>query len=321
MSNNCLVTKLKGTVQNDNLPIFNTIRVDLLSSTSREGESNIILIGTGNETVTITSKVPFHISSPESQSYYEYTLLVNSLYSIVFISSEVGDQFIKNAVLVSGGIYSLTAFSFYGNCGWFAVSNVDKESLLCSNNIISYVCSFGQRTKQQIEVLTIDDTIITRYNYSSIIPVNNNIKFISGNNINGSPIGVNASDLQKMPVLQKVRVRINGSIVDLPITVNELQSVSSITNGNIEDFVSDRRAKGKTSGYLAIANPNIYWNIYYNGTRIINYPSSVIPMDENNRTYLVWTESTIQFTDVAPEGFNHYGSIYWATKAVLDGNL
>lgn len=325
MANNCLVTKLKGTVQDGSLPILNTIRVDLLSSDLRIGDIETLLIGTGVSPVVIESQVPFHIGSTSAASVTQYTIPANTLQNIVFTSSEMPSGALDNAFSIRGGIYGLTSFTYYLNSGWFTIKDADYNSLKFAGDLVNQVCKSKDEAFASVQIITIDDkdsgNLGQKYPYI-FTDTKDTVKILWSlqNTATGIKPMIVKDVTDKLPNVEHLSIRFTGNINTLPLSVKALYAVSSETVGSLEEFVADRRSRGKTSGVLAFYTPQYTWPVTYQGTAIKDMSLSERPII-SNWSYFVWDASAMGFSSSVPEGFTTYDSLFAATRDAINGVL
>lgn len=325
MANNCLVTKLKGTVQNGSLPILNTIRIDLLEAVNGERVVNeeTLLIATGASPVVITSVVPFHVGNSSTQTVTNYTLAANTLQNFVFIKTEMPTAYTANAVTISGGVYDLQALVYYLNTGWFKIK--DNESLQYAAGLVSQACTPDEEAWNTSKIIAIDDKDAgnTSVSYPSVLPeLMTNIKILWGLNLDGNgnkPI-IDNNTIDNIPNVEHLNMRYSGIILSLPLSVKALYTPSSLTTGTLEEFVADRRSKGKTSGCIAFYTPQYTWVVTYQNVAIKDMDTTVRPII-NNWSYFVWDASTMGFVSSVPEGFKTYSGLFGATQDAINGVL
>ena len=325
MANDCLVTRLKGTVQNDNLPILNTIRINLLAAGLRIGTEETILIGTGNSAVEIKSQVPFHIGSASNPAVTQYTIPMNYLQNIVFTSSDMPSGAVDNAVTISGGVYDLTSLVYYWYCGWFKINGADYTTLGYAEDLVNQVCTSEIEALDNVEILCIDDKDAGNNvrTYPNILPsTKTSVKILWGiyiDNVMATPI-IDKNTLAKMPNLEHLNMRFYGNIKDIPLNVKVLYKPSSSTTGTLEEFVADRRSKGETSGVIAFNTPQYTWVVTYNGVAIKDMSQGERPIIDN-WSYFVWDASSMGFASSVPAGFKVYSSLFGATQDAINGVL
>lgn len=323
--NDCLVTKLKGTVQNDSLPILNTIRIDLLEAVNGERISTeeTLLIGTGASPVVINSAVPFHVGSSSTQAVTNYTLNANTLQNFVFVKTEMPTAYTVNAVTISGGIYDLQALMYYLNAGWFNIK--DNDSLKYAAGLLSQTCTPSEKACDTSKIIVIDDKDAGNnlVSYPSVFtkPMTNT-KILWGLNLDAYEAKqlIDNNTIDNVPNVEHLNMRYYGIILNLPLSVKALYTPSSLTTGTLEEFVADRRSKGKTSGVIAFNRPQYTWVVTYNGVAIKDMSQSERPII-NDWVYFVWDVSSMGFASSVPEGFKIYDSLFVATQDAINGVL
>ena len=326
MTNNCLLTKLKGTVQNDNLPILNTIRIDLLEAVNgdRIGAEETLIIATSNSPVVVKSTVPFHVGSGTSQAVTEYTInSINAVQNFIFKKEEMPTAYTVNAVTISGGIYDLQAITYYFNVGWFKIK--DNEGLQYAAGLVSQTCTPSEKACNTSKIIVIDDKDAGNsfVSYPSVLPeLMTNIKILWGLNLdgNGSKPIIDNDTIDNIPNVEHLNMRYNGTILSLPLSAKALYNPSSLTTGTLEEFVADRRSKGKTSGVIAFNTPQYTWVVTYNGVAIKDMSLSERPII-NDWAYFVWDASLMGFASSVPAGFKVYSSLFDATQDAISGVL
>lgn len=322
---NCLVTKLKENVQNDNLPILNTIRIDLLEAVNNDrlGNNETLLIATGASSVEINSTVPFHVGSSSANAVYQHTLRANTLQNFTFVKTEMPTAYTVNAVTVSGGIYDLKALTYYTNVGWFKIN--DNSSLKYATGLLNQACTPGIEVWNTAEILIIDDkdagdSVIS---YPSILSESRtNIKMLWCLDLTAAhkkPM-FDIEGLVNVPNLEHLIARYKGEINNLPLSVKALYATSSVTTGSLEDFVADRRSRGKTSGCIAFYTPQYTWVVTYQNTAIKDLDTTTRPIIDSY-SYFVWDASTMGFASSVPEGFKVYSGLFGATQDAISGVL
>lgn len=323
--NDCLVTKLKGTVQNDSLPILNTIRIDLLAAVGGErlGNTETLLIATGGSSVVINSAVPFHVGNASTQAVTSYTLAANTLQNFVFVKTEMPTAYTANAVTISGGIYDLQALVYYLNVGWFNIK--DNDSLKYASGLVSQACTPDEEAWNTSKIIAIDDKDAgnSPVSYPSVLPesrANAKILWCLNLDANGSKPMLKQEGIENVPNLEHLTARFSGNINELPLSIKALYTPSSVTLGSLEEFVADRRSRGKTSGCIAFYTPQYTWVVTYQDTAIKDLDTTTRPIIDNY-SYFVWDASTMGFASSVPEGFKVYSSLFGATQDAISGVL
>ena len=114
MANKCLVTRLKAAIQNDDLPLFDTIKLHSVSSTTNYEAAYRLKLSTANEGVVVKVNgngyfaTTFANLSDETKRMTETTMASSSIKYLYFAKGDY-DVFIQNAhnIVTLGGEGSL----------------------------------------------------------------------------------------------------------------------------------------------------------------------------------------------------------------------
>lgn len=182
---NCLVTKLKGTVDNNNLPIFDAVRIHINSTAASSAPQNQRKFScTAYNLTTFTlENIGGSFVDSEGQIIGDgKTLTIGTTLTDVYYSANT------TMILVKGkqNIYTLSVAS--GNCAY-----IDFEDIRYALNLQSFaVCGAGQ-TGELSDLSSLKLSSLT---------------------INGSPITGNISSLAKMTTLRYVNFLSNSIIIE-----------------------------------------------------------------------------------------------------------
>jgi hypothetical protein len=264
---NCLVTKLKANVQNDNLPTLGILKVHIDyidGATERQSalrlfssDSEIIVECEGNNIATTyaglsnpTNKLVFHPYSPSDANFVyfkngTYSVKIASKYGLTSISNEILDNYGKSIVSVAGvdipGITNLKGLTING-----------------ANT-------------------TLDLSVLSDFSLSTL-------KISNSNNITGD-----LSSLSNMVSLVKLTLnkKITGNLTDLSKLVN-LTSIwfdQNTTNyfGDWKDFVAGQVAEGRTT-----CADGTFGLTYIGGCTRFNGVS----VNSFNQSYISWESSS-----------------------------
>lgn len=322
---NCLVTRLRDEVLNDNLPELNCIDLDLLPAAERAfiNDPNVkyisFLIG---PRCTIESKIPFHVGSIQAPTVYSAT--INNLTTIAFISEELPETEVKRAISFKGdNIYGINGACFYGDGYGLQFTENTINSLNYCENLITMSCSLNNRdnsVKPGVKVVAFNSPTITP-NFSGVFTENNEdvLAICSNRLLSGANLVISVEDvISKCVNVKLLSCRPIGNIVNLPNNIKYLAMPNSTLTGSLEEFVADRRSKGINSGNLSFKAPGTAWLVTYNGTAIRNLDGSVRPV-VNNWAHFTWTANSMGFSSEAPEVFNPKDTPYTMTAAILNG--
>ena len=291
MANNCLVTKLKGVVQNDNLPILGKVVINLQKVADATAAQQWLLVRTGPQGGTPVKLVNTELDSHPGMT--ELTLSANGLYSGHLDLSR------DNAQLVLGNVYNIQEViigyppkstlggeSFgYGSLIFYQVGsspapNDHKEILKNCKNLIGYSASWTN-------TLSADELY-------ALIDNNPNLKVLQGLSAPEFRLPYNTDRVLKdvTPML--------GNLADAPTTLCRLycENYGGLT-GSVTDFVNKMRAAGRTSGKIIISWPaSQYITLNDNGEEITGsvYCTRHSLANTEQGNALVWDASTYYLT-------------------------
>ena len=355
MSNNCLVTKLKGTVQNDNLPLYNTLFADWVGYTSSEDPSNnkvtSLCIGVSSDSpnnVVVKSKANFHMDTIAGSTLNEVMLVPGEKRVLVFIYNEIGTAPISELVCITGvyGTYEIASYSGTNDSGLLEFKDTAKNRIndyleCCPINVFgSYIPAEGSTVNvnyplDNIKFLSLNidnpDTIEGR-NRRVIFnsPISPNIEVIQTYpSVNAYHPVIRVSDIKNTNIkVLTGNERLDGTVADLPSTLMALKAGAfntSLLTGDLIDFVTNARAKGRTSGHLVIATGTIKSSVVtYQGTSIKDLIATLpVVADPNvgggNCWVLEWTPNSVSWSDTFPyTGRTLSLTPYWYSEGCLD---
>jgi hypothetical protein len=320
MSNNCLVTKLKGSVQNDNLPRFNEMLFDYVGRTDSVSSASSIMLMTTAEAkaLSIKSAVDMYINTISGAPVREYTLAPGAYVQILNSKENLGANPIPNLIdIVGGSIYDLCKLSVGYGIDPFKVKT-KMASLFEYGSLYAY------------------GLYITGYHDLSILPNCDGLEYLllGVDNTNDVSYNVDLSDLtSKFPSI-KVLCITNGNVLysviinnlpegieyvcggrnkgntsKLPSSLKGVTGVffnTGLCTGALEDFVAKARLAGRTTGWLLIQkSPFSATVVTYNGTNfgtyVTNTPPPTVHVGNNDYYMLTWTSDSIGWGDTAPE--------------------
>lgn len=307
MTQNCLVTKLKGTVQNNTLPEINTIYLDM-HPVEKQGNSEsvygLLMIETGSDSITIISKVPFKLNVSATTEYTELNMLANNCYAFVFNKNKISET-IKECVKITGNIYTLKSICCYGAGSLFdfnaSVRNNFKAFKYAENmHIIEYTEELHDDLPEHILglVCSVYDSVPT--DLTKILSKWPNLKAIFyGTYLSGqTTIALSINETITNSNIEVFGVRLSGNIAELPVTIRIISQSCSTLTGSLEDFVASMRERGRTNSYLQIYSNSI-WRFTYNGKAISEYDQTELNYIDNY-CYLTWNETDMWFATTKP---------------------
>lgn len=312
MANNCLVTKLKGVVDNNKLPVINTLYLDLLPGMPIGGDVMLVLT-TGEKTVTVTA------SHQMSRSVTPYNLVtitnevvpVYTIYTLYVKQEDIGSNGVQKLIKIEGdGIYDFTALVCnYQNLLGMSEKYCSLSSVKYMNNLLKFgVSDYSfDIVPDSVKLL-----ISQAKNMIDINPlVSKNVQEIQEGTITGMSKATVSIDNRSKNIssLLVFNIVIEGNVANLPYNTKVLGTPTSGTQGNLEDFVASARSFDRTSGWLAIKNPNGYWpNLKYTGKTIaqLNQENPGTVPVINNVAYLTWDAQSMSWASQQPEGSQRY---------------
>lgn len=276
MSTNCLITKLKGSVNNDNLPIYNTIVFDVPANVSSltyniGGLKNVTFKITGD--VVMKNSAETNVLCDNTKDYNISSPISENIYTKIS-SGNIG------GTLTLVGKYNISGIETRYNALLFPVKN--------EPNTLDYYTSWGFKTK----VFNLARNPGLKASITEVIdafPELDVINLPSGTNITGSV----ADMLTIKSTLLELNIGTPNSFTRVAninelsefIALNKLTLYSSIS-GSIEDFVRSQIANGRTTGSMTV---NLT-GVTFNG----------IAVSSGNKS-LSWTSTTATFDGVTVE--------------------
>ena len=305
---NCLVTKLKGSVQNDNLPKYDTIILDY--NGNKYGSSNVFMyIGSDIPGyVRINSKTQMLIGQTQ---YTEYTVMSRFTY-IEFPDLQQGTP-IQEVIKITG-VYHLTHMSL-GRPLAFNKNSEQKTGLssILNSNVIVGMSWRGEdpdKLPSGLRLLIINKS--ENYNDENINKLpSNSIEFISSQAVSGNLQRVDINAIKDNDQLRNIQVRLFGDIAYLPIRSKIIGTGTVLLTGAIEDLVSNMRSKGRVSGAIGFTG-NYKWYFTYNNIRVgTQMDEGIIPIYYPTATstpyiFLTWNQNSINWVDYIPEELTDY---------------
>ena len=231
MANNCLVTKLKGVVDNDSLPVFNALRIYVdVAQGDNISQRTIQIYNEGEFTMKAVGGTMRWSSEPEGTAYTEIS--GSNSPTIVFNPGKYTVYFTSK--------YGINGFA-PGQSGSIKNFTVDLSDLY--NLATMYVQTY--RTTGDIRPMNVLGGDIMFYDATSL-----DISAMYDKSTMDLSIFRNCTDLTRM---QK-QTGISGNILDLSksIGLTYISFRNPGVYGEINDLAASMRANGRTSGTLSI---------------------------------------------------------------------
>jgi hypothetical protein len=237
MSTNCLVTKTKGTVNNDNLPVFGILRLVIDDATNAR----------------------FMIEYPSSRKVTSNDVEAGSGVSVDF--SNANDPKVSGTgVLKVKDKYNITTLGLFINTPAVKVDLSELEYLALTG--VSVNCP--ECIAEELGDLSVLPATLTTLTIMSKTTYQN---YLKGDIADMGSKFVNLSSFNL-----KDNKSITGKMQDIATLFPVLNNMGDVTGligitGSIEDFVHVRRTQGVTSGSVSISFGN-YSGITFNGEKM-----------------------------------------------------
>jgi len=285
MNTNCLVTKIKGSVDNDNLPIFGKVKllIEHVDNATLDDQWFVLLAGDSSCNVKFVNTTPLD-SWAEGQT--EITVEANTYFTCHLDLSGSNISVIVDA-------YSMAGFQQI-----HVTDIIGYESLKYGEFINGTYNQNPDNVKEKV---------------TEVLNTKTGLKFVDKLHISDETIVRNSDTLLALykpvnAILLKDATNLlicivsNGDIEYIPSTIKwiELYEVDKIATGSFTNLVNKFRAAGRTSGKILVIN--ITNNL---GCTIDNGSGTEIPVSEYVTThgipkqpegYLYWTADTVGIT-------------------------
>lgn len=323
MANECLVTKLKGNVQNDNLPYFNALLFEVSAGKKISVNVGITpinasakLVGNGHFETSNGTNIGKTYSFPSTGEVSIYAVSDGSSCK-VYITPKYNFDYLSLTGLtdtaISGiddGIIDISQFIYNNTVGnrpfrslhlrRFVFNNI--ESLNSIAEAPMYVIVSGGQFMESVSDICLDTFLLAMdtnpknqyylqtYEFLSIIIQNN---FITGTETRTAPY-INLSTLDSMTNVIKgnLRVGMKGDIKYLYKVVHDSDASHTVftesafyldITGSLEELVSFAQSKGRATGKINIEFLPKLINVTYQGQSLSNL---TIPASSKN--YISW---------------------------------
>lgn len=193
MSNNCLVTKLKDTVENSNLPVLNTLIIDVKSNAGYSSNMSSIMFKASEALVIKTTGSGYFATTfagldDPSERLTELTVNANTNQRLYFYNG--------NYQIYVNNKYTLTELTFYNSAGHASqVFSFDLEDIEYSRGITS-IRTYGTAKGDISKLSKMTDLVILNLTLATLTSGNVNslealskletIQFYGCQNISGS---------------------------------------------------------------------------------------------------------------------------------------
>ena len=267
MTNDCLVTKLKGVVNNETLPKFGMITFHV------------------NNPENLTDKMTYFKyadSTEATKNFYE----VGSGVTADFITSQIYPRFTGEGYVRVKNKYNITDIVISSRYQSDSVTpSIDMDiSQLSYNNLQSISC-----TPQGLHITNLKDLQILKPTLKGIT--------LNERDILVHQLSGDISDLAKFVNLETLNLsyisnKVHGTMEQVATLFPKLNSLGDLTDtkwlaGSIEDFVTVRRSQGVNDGSV-YTKWGIFSNVTFNGEKLKG----------QDNTPFSWTATTITYNGV-----------------------
>lgn len=286
MSNNCLVTRLKANVDNNNLPVLNVLSFDCTATSRQDPE---IWIMTGSKQVVLKSQINLYQSTSYTNPVQELTIGANTMKTIYLKTVDVQTS-ISDCFSIEGeGIYELKKLgSNFVNFQPSVKNNLRSQEY--NESLRAYGGAFVSPSAdielptglQYIQLNSFD----SKYANS---PYNLRVYRTT----NSLPLdGVTKANTSILVV-----VDVTGDIINLPKNIQEFSaSKGASIFGSIESLVARLIEEGRTNGKIVIRGITSSTAITVGGHPLYQTTGVGVKV-------LEWNNSgTISWSDTIPEG-------------------
>lgn len=290
-----LVTQLQGRVQNDNLPVYDTI---FLNYTQQSNQQQFV-VGASDDNVIVTFANAVHLGSASGQQIAGNTpVTVNSGTRMSFFT--VSGQTSMEKFVKIQNIYNIE--SIIGAGMGFSMEQSIKSglpSLLYLTGLVQFGGAMNENSIFNCKKIRLNtENAETEFSLGG-----NTLQYVISNGwVTKAPNSV-----------RKIYGRWKGDVVDFPVQLRYYKGQSGQTTGELQDYVAKARAAGRTTGYLVlmwINNGQYCVNITLNGTSLKNNPSvTPVTIDDAPCAIVQWDGTSVSFGTAEPSDFSVYRSI------------
>lgn len=308
--NECLITKLQASVDNDNLPMLNTITLDLFSAAERyvygadTSHRPILVLYLNSGSVHVESKIDLTVDNVTERSFDITSGAAKTIYLPTL--SALPEVAVKGCITISGDIYQIRNLYSKGD-GIILDFGASIENGLGSAKYFQNCTVYGGgiSSPDRLPVANPSSTLVI----SSIKNVNldslpSDVAVLASTKIYTQSSG--GSYMKSQVLLNEgfsgnnritgIGLRCSGNVVNLPKSIKAITERSSSFTGAFEDYVNRVKSE-RSSGVVAIfaTSNDTLNNITVNGTSLGSYVTNGQYYSYSGRTYVVitWNNDTI----------------------------
>ena len=282
----CLITRLKGSVNNNDLPVFNVLNI-VLGTYSGNRDDFYFRIESGEEPITIKASSGYE--SLSGATVYEYSLPANS-YAEGYLNNVVGNTLSVESVYTFRSIRLNKGFSSAKITG---MSSAGEYGSLEKIQLWDNILSVGDLSDfKGLKAVVLGGNSSTINDMETFAPNNTGMVLLNG-------VTVSTSFLSNMADLQNVDI-VKGDVSLLPTGLRRFILDQNGT-GSIDGYVAKLRTAGKTSGSIKMEYAKTASNAYIGDISVKQY--CIDNSITSNTTYLVWDSNTISITEIKPSDY------------------
>lgn len=315
---NCLVTQLKGNVDNNNIPKFDTAFVDYFGGWTT-GNLRFYIV-TGTKPVTVKSKKQFYVGTTHTSAVTETIIQPNTASLMEYEASDIGTDPVSKIIEING-IYNLKKIGMsvvtnnFVKYFDFTPTNINGISNLlnyapldCFEGYIG-IENFDLIEEQNLQYAVIfNDSGTKELNIDKFVKSDRlqMLEALTYTTATAGSIIVSDGSISNCTSLKVLNARYKGELKDLPVNLELLSAVGSYTTGSIEDYVNKCILSGRTSGRIIL-------RLSLNNATYNNIPLTIENVSEkfqdNNSYWTVvsWTNGVLNpLSGTQPSDFSTY---------------
>lgn len=304
--NDCLVTKLNASVDNDNLPMLNTITLDLFPAAERyvygvTSNRPILVLYLNGGSVHVESKLDLTENNVAKRSFDIADSSVHVLYLPAL--SALPEEAVKRCITISGDIYQIRNLYSKGD-GIIFDFGASLENGLGSAKYFQNCTVYGGGLLGRLPVANTASLVISSNEAVNLESLPDSVHILASTKIYypASP----GSAMKSQVILSEgfsenssivgIGLRCSGDVANLPKSVKVVTERTSSFSGAFEDYVNRVKSE-RPSGVVAIfaTNGDTLNKVTVDGVSLGAYVASGQYVTYSVRTYVVitWNNDTI----------------------------
>ena len=286
----CLVTKLKGVVNDDSLNQLGVLHIFQPYKENANNNSKFLQIITGTNPVTLSSDFGF------DEGEKTYTVRANSVREFHVSNNAKGNNvWIQNVYDIKG--IQMSDQNFY--------TQRELDALIHSKTLKKLYINSTQ------ENMSVDANDLLGLTYiifqSNSVKITNVRKILQNKNLISASLGVqntkdlSINDFQDYENLQRLSFA-GGDFTKLPKSIREYNySITYEHTGTVEGFVTNQRLLGRTTGAIKITWIKTMVGVTFESTELKTWWEN--KGYTKNDGFISWDSSTITVEETQPESY------------------